>query len=170
MRQRIPIWNICSGLLFTALLVWGLAGLRVIDALPVTIPLLDVAILSLAVFRLTRLFVYDTITQFMRDWFSGNNPFSLRGTIGTLINCSWCVGMWFALIVSFAYFATPYAWYPLFVLALAALGNILQLLVNMMSWRTEQARHASTHEVGATSRHANICHSCGAPPPPTYPA
>jgi len=170
MRHHLHIWNICSALLFGALIVWGLAGLQVLGTLPTNISVFDTVVLSLAVFRLTRLVVYDMITQFVRDWFSNVAKDTLRGTIGTLINCSWCVGMWLALIVSFVYFATPLAWYPLFVLALAGLGNILQLVVNMMSWRTEQARHASMHGESTVSVHANVCHSCGAPPPPTYPA
>ena len=95
------------------------------------------ALMALAVFRLVRLTTYDIITQFVRDWFVGADPRTLPGTLGALINCPWCTGLWYAFIVAFAYFATPYSWFVIFVLALAALGSFFQVLANLIGWHAE---------------------------------
>ena len=84
-----------------------------------------------------RLFTYDAITAFIREWFEGADPESFRGSLGTLINCPWCTGLWFALVVVFAYFATPIAWYGILVLALASSASFLQLLANLIGWQAQ---------------------------------
>lgn len=73
----------------------------------------DFILFSLAVFRLTRLFVFDQITSFLRAPFmmdyeetndQGNKEIyvipregGLRGFIGELLSCYWCTGIWVAI-------------------------------------------------------------------------
>jgi hypothetical protein len=92
---------------------------------------------SLAIFRLIRLFSYDIITQFIRDWFVGARVGTFRYTFGTLINCPWCTGLWFSFVVVFFYFATPYAWPIILVLALAAVASFLQVISSLVGWHAE---------------------------------
>jgi hypothetical protein len=73
----------------------------------------------------------------MRDWFAHAAPGTLRGTLNTLINCPWCIGLWFSFIVVFFYFATIYAWPVILILALAAVGSFLQVLSNLVGWSAE---------------------------------
>ena len=111
------------------------------------VPVGDFVLMTLAIMRLTRLFTYDAITQFVRDWFAGADPRSLRGSLGTLINCPWCTGLWFALVVVFFYFATPaIAWYAILMLALAAAGSFLQLIANYVGWSAEERKRACIAE------------------------
>lgn len=113
----------------------------------------DMFLMSLAVFRITRLLVYDKITQFLRDMFLSTrlikdehgNTFVERSlyktgplrTIHDLLGCPWCVGVWASLIVVFSYFTFSFAWYVIFLLAVAALGSFFQVLSNMVGWRAE---------------------------------
>ena len=67
----------------------------------------------------------------------GGPPRELPRLPRTLINCPWCTGLWFALVVVFAYHATPIAWYAILVLALASAASFLQLLANLVGWHAE---------------------------------
>jgi len=130
-------WNIFFSVFFAALLFGGIAWLASTGrfARPVTTG--DFVLMALAIWRLIRLFTYDAITAFVREWFAGADPHSLRGTLNTLVNCPWCVGLWFSFIVVFFYFATIYAWPVILILALAAVASFLQILSNLVGWNAE---------------------------------
>jgi hypothetical protein len=136
MARRIHLWNLFFSLAFAAIVLWGTSWL-VGTGRVTSVPLGDFILMALAVMRLTRLVVYDHILSFMRDWFDGTDARTFRGTIRQLVNCPWCTGLWFAFFVPFFYFATPYAWFIIFVLALAAVGSFLQILANLVGWYAE---------------------------------
>lgn len=91
----------------------------------------DFTIMILAVYRLTRLFVYDLIMDFTRDYFAQSKR-HIAITISEILGCPWCTGVWIALVVAFFYFLTPIAWYFIFFVALAGAGSILQAAANLM--------------------------------------
>ena len=136
--MRFHFWHTVLSLFFAALAVWAYLWLSASGHLATFIPAGDFFLMVLAILRLVRLFTYDTITQFMRDWFVGANPRSFLGSMGTLVNCPWCTGLWFSLIVVFFYFATPIiAWYAILVLALSSLAAMLQMTANYIGWSAE---------------------------------
>lgn len=135
--MRIHFWNTFFSLLFATLVVLGFGYLFAVDRVFYDIPTRDLILITLAVFRLIRLFTYDVITQFIRDWFKDAQPETLRHTLGTLINCPWCTGLWFGFLVLFFYFATVYSWPVILLLALAAAGSFLQLIANSVGWSAE---------------------------------
>jgi hypothetical protein len=134
---RNHAWSIALSLFFALLVIIGVKYLVAAGAFYRNFSMADFILLSLAVWRLTRLFTYDAITKFIRDWFVGANPSTLRGTLHTLITCPWCTGLWFAFFTLFFYLATPYAWPVILVLALAAVGSFLQVLSNLVGWHAE---------------------------------
>jgi hypothetical protein len=138
---------------FAALLFAGIQYLVTVGAFYRTFSIIDFFLLSLAVWRLTRLFTYDAITQFIRDWFIGARPSSLRGTLHTLLNCPWCTGLWFAYFTLFFYLATPFAWPVILVLALAAVGSFLQVVSNLVGWSAE----AKKREVLGNGNSSSTC-------------
>lgn len=142
--MRIHIWHTAFSLFFFGLAVFMVIHLDRENLLPTWIPLFDFALIVLAVFRLTRLFVYDSITSFIRGWFYGAPKHTFLGTLNTLINCPWCTGLWFGLIVSYFYFLTPYAWFFIFFLAVAGLGTFVQILMNMIGWHAEKAKQETS--------------------------
>lgn len=135
--MRIHWWHVTFFVLYIVLAISGYNWLLSQNRLAAFVPLTDFVLMALAVMRLTRLFTYDVITGFVRGWFEGANPDSLRGTLGSLLNCPWCTGLWFTLVVVFFYFATPAAWYAILLLALAALGSFFQILANWVGWSAE---------------------------------
>jgi hypothetical protein len=64
-----------------------------------------------------------------------------RRTLADLLSCPWCFGMWAAGTVAFFYLLTPYAFFVVLMLAIGALGTLLQLLANMIGWKAEQLKY-----------------------------
>jgi hypothetical protein len=134
---RNHTWSILLSLFFAVLLAFGIAYLSMTGAFYRNIGAGDVILMSLAVWRLTRLFTYDAITKFIRDWFVDARPETLRGTLFMLLTCPWCTGLWFGATVVFFYFLTPYAWPVMLILAIAALGSFFQIIANYVGWSAE---------------------------------
>lgn len=130
-------WYVLFSLFFTALLISGYLWLADNDRLTPLVSLADFSLMALATMRLVRLFTYDIITAFIRNWFADADPDSFLGTLGALINCPWCSGLWFAYSIVFFYFATPIAWYLILVLALSWVASSLQILANLVGWSAE---------------------------------
>lgn len=130
-------WSIFFSLFFAALLFVGIGWLAATGRFNRPVSIGDFVLMALAIWRLIRLFTYDAITAFVRDWFAGASPNTFRGTLNALVTCPWCIGLWFSYFVVFFYFATIYAWPVILVLALAAVASFLQILGNLIGWSAE---------------------------------
>lgn len=156
MKDDQGVWNFLFTVFFAGVFLELGYILYQMGRLPIGISLFDSLLVTLATFRVTRLFVYDKITQFIRDWFldkevavtdrgevlvirtkAASGP---RRTLHELLACPWCFGMWSALFVAFFYFLTPLFWFPIFVLAVAGVASLVQLLANMIGWRAENLK------------------------------
>lgn len=135
--MRIHFWNTILSLFFAFLIVVSIVMLSHAGRIFYTVPVRDIVLIALAIFRLVRLFTYDKITQFIRDWFVGAQPNTLRDTFGVLINCPWCIGLWFSWALVTFYFASVYSWPLILILALAALGSLFQIIANWIGWSAE---------------------------------
>ncbi|MBS4172063.1 DUF1360 domain-containing protein [Bacillus sp. FJAT-49736] len=102
---------------------------------------------SLAAFRLTRLIVYDRITDFIRRPFHEEmeetdedgttvtyikmKGSGLRAWIGELLSCYWCTGIWCSAFIYLLWFISPSIAEPLIILlAIAGLAGILETVVS----------------------------------------
>ena len=135
--MKFHFWHTILSLFFGILVLSSIIWLNAQEQLPTWIPLSDFFLMALAIMRLVRLFTYDNITAFIRDWFEGHDSRTLAGSLGTLINCPWCTGLWFSFLTVFFYCATPYAWYVILILALSSLASFMQLLANLIGWSAE---------------------------------
>ncbi|MDQ0268710.1 DUF1360 domain-containing protein [Cytobacillus purgationiresistens] len=105
-------------------------------------------LLGFATFRLTRLIVFDQITEWMRSPFmreieeqneEGENEIyivpkigGISGFFGKLLSCYWCAGVWCSVILCVLYFVIPfYGMYIILVLAVAGIASIIETLVQM---------------------------------------
>ncbi|WP_075981414.1 DUF1360 domain-containing protein [Bacillus massilinigeriensis] len=110
------------------------------------ITLLDFLLISLASFRLTRLIVFDKITEFIRAPFfdevieTNENGLEesylvpkktlIRGFIGELLGCYWCTGIWSSLFLCIVYFVWPSISIPLIlILAVAGLAALVESIL-----------------------------------------
>ncbi|MFC0561968.1 DUF1360 domain-containing protein [Halalkalibacter alkalisediminis] len=103
---------------------------------------INLVVLILASYRLTRLIVFDEITSFIRKPFitvtyeeneAGQLVESiefkgkgLRYWIGVLLSCHWCVGIWSAFCMVIIYQFIPALHLILVVLAVAGAAAFLQ--------------------------------------------
>lgn len=149
-------WNFLLTGFFLALFVGAVYILYLLNRVPESITFFETLIITLAVFRLTRLLVYDSVFRFFRDFFvdkgiqkdaDGNEIVvrriykdGIRRTISDLLSCPWCIGMWLSLLVAFLYFVSPYMWFPIFVLAVAGFSSLIQISINLVGWRAEQLK------------------------------
>ena len=108
--------------------------------------MLELILLSLASFRLTRLIVFDKITGFIRRPFfdqkeeinrKGETEIyfepkesGIKGWIGKLLNCYWCTGVWVAIfLVVFSYWVPFWSELVIAILAVAGFAAIIESLV-----------------------------------------
>lgn len=147
--MRIHFWNLAFSLFFAFLVLVGSSWLIENSTIRNGITLGNLIILALAIFRLVRLFTYDHITEFIRNWFVGKDPRTFMGTVGALLNCPWCTGLWFSFLVVFFGFATPLAWPIILILALAALASFFQIIANLVGWHAEGKKRGVLGEKAA---------------------
>lgn len=145
-------WNVVFSLFFFVLLVMGAVILETEARIPFSqLTLVDFTLITLATWRLTRLFVYDAITKFFREQFydvvkAGKGmelekpKFGPRRTLADLLSCPWCFSIWAAATVTFFYLITSYALYPIIILAISAVATFLQLLSNAVGHKAEQLK------------------------------
>lgn len=134
-------WNIAFSLFFLAFVTASFAYLLGEGKLPSDIPLADFALLSLATFRLVRLFTYDHITAFMRDALRNSRSGTFFGTIRDLLNCPWCTGIWFAFLLYVAYALSREITMPIIlILSIAALASVFQIFANLLGWNAEDKK------------------------------
>jgi hypothetical protein len=158
-------WNIIYSLFFLAVasgMIWSLY--KVNGSLPTSIPLFDLALLVLATFRLTRLFVYDKITRFLRDMFQhADETYTEEGityfkksertggplrTAYELLICPWCFSIWASLFVTYAYFIRKdIFWLPILIFAISGVATGLQVVVNMIGWKAENEKKDATSKM-----------------------
>lgn len=145
-------WNIVFLLFYVGLLVMAVIILDSEAYLPYTsLTLLDLTLITLASFRITRMFVYDSLTRFLREQFYDvkmvrakatlvKPTVGPRRTLADLITCPWCFGVWATTWVTFFYLLTPLAYFPTLILALASVATLLQLFANALGWKAEQLK------------------------------
>jgi hypothetical protein len=109
---------------------------------------LELFIISLASFRLTRLLVNDRITEFIRaPFFEEEIEMNEKGEqeiyyvpkkgrivhfIGELLSCYWCTGIWSAAGVYLFYFFWPQVATPILViLAVAGIAAIIETMIQL---------------------------------------
>jgi hypothetical protein len=167
-RDEQSKWNLLFSALFIVLVALAYTCLLSRGIVPSGIPLADALVLVLATFRLVRLFVYDHVTQLVRDLFLDitvcengdlvrNKPATgPRRTLAALLGCPWCFGVWVAFVLTYAYFATPHAWFVLLALAIAGVGTLLQIIANLIGWHAEGAKRAVTKDENP-GQHSGQC-------------
>jgi len=135
--MKTALWNTAFGVFFLVIVLMGADWLYGTGRFAPYIPLGDFLLIALATFRLIRLVSYDIITAFIRDFLGTYEKGTFLRPLGSLINCPWCSGLWFAFFVTFFYFASPFAWFVILILAIAGVASMFQLTANLLGWSAE---------------------------------
>lgn len=146
------VWNVIFSIFFLTLVIMGAIILHTESRIALTsLDEWDLLLLTLATWRMTRLFVYDAITKWFREQFwdvkKVGRGYALekpatgpRRTLADLLSCPWCFGVWAAAFVTFFYLITPYAYYFVLFMAISAVATFLQLLSNLVGHKAEQLK------------------------------
>jgi len=122
-----------------------------------SVTVFDMLILILAIFRLTRLLVYDNIALFIRElfldttkkWNSKSGLYDVtrekpkqgvRRKLAELFACPWCTGVWVSLFAMFFYYYSPTSMYVFILLAAAGASSFIQLSANLVGWNAENKK------------------------------
>ncbi len=117
-----------------------------------TVDFWEILIFGLASFRLTRLIVFDKISEFLRSPFfdelpeeneSGETeiyyvpkPSGIKKFVGELLSCYWCTGIWASAFLVLLYWLLPaFGNIVIVILAVAAVGSIIETIVTHMLGR-----------------------------------
>lgn len=145
-------WNVVFSLFFLGLIVMAAIILETESRVLLTdLTVTDYVLMTLATWRVTRLFVYDAITKFFREQFWDivkvgkgyeleKPKFGPRRTLADLLSCPWCFSMWAAAMVMFIYLISPYGVYLVILLALSAVAALLQIVSNLIGHKAEIAK------------------------------
>lgn len=137
------LWNAVFALLFLVLFAasfwWLTDGFETVYWF-YTLSAFDITLIALATFRLIRLLSYDKIFTFVRNAFLTRQPDGTykkegggpRRTVAELLECLWCTGLWAALAAVVLYLSGILGQFLVLVLAIAALGSLLQNLSHML--------------------------------------
>lgn len=148
-------WNFVFSIFFVILVVLAAIILETEARVPLgELSLTDYVLLTLASWRLTRLFVYDTVTKFIREQFWNvkkvGKGYQLekpktgpRRTLADLFDCPWCIGVFAAGTITFLYLLTPYMIFPVMLLAISVVATFMQLLANLVGNKAEQLKQSS---------------------------
>ncbi|MED3623140.1 DUF1360 domain-containing protein [Bacillus thermocopriae] len=111
------------------------------------ITFMNLLILSLASFRLTRLIVFDKITEFLRKPFfdevieenSGDieiyytpKQSGWKRFVGELLSCYWCTGIWSTVGIVGMYYLSPVFTPVILILAIAGAASILETIIQFL--------------------------------------
>lgn len=142
-------WNIIFSIFFIGLIIMGAIILESESRIPFSqLTITDYVLVTLASWRLVRLFINDSITKFFREQFwdleKVGRGYELvkpktgpRRTVADLLSCPWCFGIWSAATIIFFYLITPYAVFPITILAIGAVATFLQILSNLIGNKAE---------------------------------
>ena len=150
-KHKHDLYNIAFSAFFVALLAAQIVTLWQ-WAPVIRLELTDFILLTLAIFRLTRLFVYDGITAWFRDLFLDvkiehgqvtrtKYPYGLQRGVSDIFSCPWCFRIWGGSTFVWLYLLHPtIMMYVALLLALSAVATVLQIATNLLGWKAEHQK------------------------------
>ena len=137
MKTNEKLWNIFFSIIFVIILIFLLPKFPIQEIK--NIQLQEIILLVLATQRLIRLFVYDKIMIFFRDFFPKEKN-SMCDCLNSLISCPWCFGIWATLITISIYYLIPHGNLLILLLAISTLSSSFQIFMNFIGWSAQKKK------------------------------
>ena len=102
----------------------------------------DLALMTLAAYRLTRLLVFDAIFKLFRDFIKARTSYLVFYVIREIITCPWCAGVWASLIITAIYYLVPFGQLLIILFAISGVASFIVILVNFFGLSTEEKQHS----------------------------
>lgn len=126
-REAEPIFDIAATIAFVllaAVCVWLIRTFGAFE--PAALTLLDFALLGFACLRLIHLVTFDKILEPLRRRLQSGDR--MAGLLARFVACIWCTGIWSAMVATTLHFLVPWGRFAVWVLAVAGLGTLLQVI------------------------------------------
>lgn len=139
----------------------------------------DLILISLTTFRLVRLFVYDSVAQYIRDLFLNVKEVEVDGVqmierskpqggfkrlMTELLACPWCTSVWVSLFATFVYLLLPGLFFAYLVFAISGIASFIQISINRIGWQAEYKKTLTQNlnqtEVKSSNKVKNSKISC----------
>jgi hypothetical protein len=136
--KQQKLWNFLATLFYIVCLVGLGYGLKENGISIVDFGIGDIALLSIATYRLTRILVFDKIFKFFRDFLKAKENLHVFYVIREIITCPWCAGVWVALINTAIYFLVTYGELFIVLLTISGIASFIVVTVNFIGLSTEE--------------------------------
>lgn len=128
-KDKRPVFSVAAFIAFGVLFAGGgwlvsAYGIKKVDELD----FFDLVVLGLACLRLIHLITFDKIMEPLREYLERGNGHGYTRLLGGFIACIWCTGVWSGLIATTAYLLGSWYRFAVVILAVAALGSLLQVI------------------------------------------
>jgi hypothetical protein len=139
--QQEKFWNFLATLFFIAMVIlvgflMDKNGKKIDD-----IKLIDLTMMALATYRLTRILVFDKIFKLFRDFIRSRSRLYLFFVIREIITCPWCAGVWVALVIVVLFFFVPYGKLFIYLMAISGVASFFVVFINNIGLSTEERQH-----------------------------
>lgn len=132
------IWNMVSMIVFVLLLIVLGILLNNKSISIESLSILDLLLICIATYRMTRLMVYDRIFKLVRDIIRSFEGTGLGDSLKAIVTCPWCAGVWISLFNVAIFFLVPFGVLFIYVMAVAGIATIFQLSVNILGMVAEE--------------------------------
>ena len=129
-------WNFLATIFFVLCLIGLGFYLRSQEIKLQDASLLDLFIMSLATYRLTRILVFDKIFKLFRDFIRSRSGWKVFYVIKEIITCPWCAGVWVAMTIVILYYFVPFGKLFIYILAISGVASFFVILVNNIGLST----------------------------------
>jgi hypothetical protein len=134
-------WNFLATVFYVFCLVGLGYGLKRFGVSKEDFQVGDIALMSMATYRLTRILVFDKIFKLFRDFLKSREKLYVFYVIREIITCPWCAGVWVALFVVAIYFMVPFGDIFIILLTIAGIASFLVVSINFIGLSTEEKQH-----------------------------
>ena len=134
-------WNFLATVFYVFCLVGLGYGLKRFGVSKEDFQVGDIALMSMATYRLTRILVFDKIFKLFRDFLKSREKLHVFYVIREIITCPWCAGVWVALFVVAIYFMVPFGDIFIILLTIAGIASFLVVSINFIGLSTEEKQH-----------------------------
>ena len=153
--QKDTSWNFLATIFFIICLValgyyLHNEGIKLQDT-----SILELFVMSLATYRLTRILVFDKIFKLFRDFIRSRSGWKVFYVIREIITCPWCAGVWVALTIVVLYYFVPFGKLFIYILAISGVASFFVILVNNIGLSTEE-KQQRVKEIKAESDYTKV--------------
>jgi len=101
------------------------------------VSILDLVIITLATFRITRMLMYEKVFGILRYLINSRGEKLFFRSVGNLVKCPWCTGVWASLVIFDLHYLIPYGMYLNYVLAIAGVASVMVVVVNNLNYKSD---------------------------------